>query len=67
MVNDVAVIVLDDQPEFGTVKVLVIYFENEAVIANTLVGNGDLGFDVRGILFGAAAVCFAGQGAAKEE
>jgi hypothetical protein len=67
VINDVAVIVLDDQPEFSAVSVLVVYLENKAIIANTLVGDGDLGVGDRGILFGAAAVCPGGQGAAKEE
>src|SRR5580658_605341 len=66
LINDIAVIILDDQPEFLAGKVLVIYFENKAIIANALVGNGNLGLGDRGGLF-ASAVCFAGQGAAKEE
>jgi hypothetical protein len=66
LIDDVAGIVLDDQPEFLAGEVLIIYFENKAIIANALIGNRDLGFGDRGGLF-AAAVCFAGQGATKEE
>ena len=48
VIYNVAVIILDDQPEFRACSVLIVYFENKAIIANALIGNRDLGFVIEG-------------------
>src|SRR6185312_12014291 len=67
VIDDVAVIVLDDEPELVARRVFVVDLEDDCVLLHTLEGNGDLGVVKRGGLFCAAFVCHRGKWGGKEE